>query len=51
MAETKKCGNPACSCVPDKGEEFCSAHCEATEGQTEVVCQCGHSHCGGVAAV
>lgn len=47
MSETKKCGNPACSCVPPDKEKFCSAHCEALGSTVEVVCQCGHGHCSG----
>lgn len=46
MAETKKCANPACSCVPPQGEKFCSPHCEAVKGTPEVICQCGHPACG-----
>ena len=45
MADTKKCANPACSCTPPNGEKYCSAHCEAVKGATEVVCQCGHPGC------
>lgn len=47
MSDQKKCGNPACSCVPPKGEKFCSAHCESVKGTTEVACQCGHPECQG----
>jgi hypothetical protein len=32
MPETKKCENSACSCIPDKGQNFCSTHCEGTKG-------------------
>jgi hypothetical protein len=47
MAETKKCGNPPCDCVPDGGEEYCSAYCEGAEDSTDVVCHCGHAACEG----
>lgn len=48
MAEKiEKCENPACSCPVNKGEKFCSAHCEGTKGTVEVVCQCGHPSCQG----
>jgi len=47
MAESKKCGNPACTCIPPEKETFCSPHCEALKGSVEIVCQCGHNHCGG----
>ena len=47
MAESKKCGNPACTCIPPEKETFCSPHCEALRGSVEIVCQCGHNHCGG----
>lgn len=45
MADTKKCANPACTCIPPRGEKFCSAHCEAVKGTPEVICQCGHPGC------
>jgi hypothetical protein len=47
MANDKKCGNPACSCIPPEKEDFCSAHCEAMKGKVEVVCTCGHAGCAG----
>jgi hypothetical protein len=47
MADTKKCENPACSCVPAKGDNFCSPHCEGTKGTTEIICECGHPTCRG----
>lgn len=47
MAETKKCGNPPCDCVPSDGEKYCSAYCEGAEERTDVVCHCGHVECEG----
>lgn len=47
MADQKKCGNPACSCIPSKGESFCGSHCEAVKGTAEIACQCGHPGCKG----
>ena len=47
MANDKKCGNPACSCIPPEKEDYCSAHCEAMKGKVEVVCTCGHAGCAG----
>jgi hypothetical protein len=47
MSDTKKCANPACSCIPEKGAKFCGAHCEGTKGTTEIACQCGHAACKG----
>jgi hypothetical protein len=49
MADAKKCANATCSCVPEKNEKYCSAHCEGLGSQTEVVCKCGHAHCAGEA--
>jgi hypothetical protein len=34
MASTKKCENPACSCVPPNGSKYCSPHCEGLADQT-----------------
>jgi hypothetical protein len=47
MSDPKKCENPACSCIPQKGESFCSPRCEAAKGTTEIMCQCGHPGCRG----
>jgi hypothetical protein len=47
MAETKKCGNPPCDCVPNDGEKYCSAYCEGAGEGTDVVCHCGHAECEG----
>ena len=43
----KKCANAACDCVPADGSKYCSAHCEGTGNQTELVCRCGHPNCSG----
>lgn len=47
MVKDKKCANPACSCAADSGSDYCSAHCEGTANQVEVVCECGHPGCKG----
>jgi len=47
MSNTKKCTNPACSCIPADKEKYCSPHCEALGKATEIVCKCGHPHCAG----
>ena len=47
MTDVKKCENPTCSCVPDKGEKYCSAHCEGLGKGTEIMCKCGHGQCAG----
>jgi hypothetical protein len=47
MADPKKCENPACSCLPAKGDNFCSPHCEGAKGTTEIICGCGHPSCRG----
>ena len=47
MSDAKKCGNPACSCIPPEKEKFCSAHCEGLKGSVEITCQCGHPACRG----
>jgi hypothetical protein len=49
MSDAKKCQNPACTCTPPKADRFCGAHCDGLEGAVEVVCQCGHASCEGVA--
>lgn len=47
MANTKKCGNAACSCIPPGKDKYCSSHCEGVGNKTEIACQCGHSSCAG----
>jgi metallothionein len=47
MSDAKKCGNPACTCIPPGKEKFCSAHCEGLKGSVEITCQCGHPGCRG----
>jgi hypothetical protein len=47
MSDSKKCAHPACSCMTQKGEDFCSTYCESTKGTTEIMCKCGHSGCRG----
>lgn len=47
MSDSKKCENPACSCVTEKGQSFCSTHCEGTKDSTEIICECGHPACKG----
>ena len=47
MASPKKCGNAACTCVPENKAKYCSAHCEGVGDRMEVVCMCGHPDCGG----
>jgi hypothetical protein len=47
MSDPKKCGNPACPCIPAEKEKFCSAHCEGLKGSVEITCQCGHPACRG----
>jgi metallothionein len=50
MSDPKTCANPACSCVPAEKEKYCSPHCEALEGETEISCECGHPSCKGEAS-
>ena len=45
MADTKKCANPTCTCIPPDKEKYCSAHCEGIADKLEIACQCGHAGC------
>jgi metallothionein len=49
MTDAKKCPNPACSCTLEKEQSYCSPHCDAAKGTTEVICECGHPSCKGEA--
>ena len=44
MSEPKKCENPACSCIAEKGQNFCSAQCEGTKGRLELSVNAGIPH-------
>ena len=43
----KVCANPPCSCVVEKGEKYCSVHCQSTEHTVQIDCDCGHADCKG----
>jgi hypothetical protein len=47
MANPKKCGNLACTCVPPGNAKYCSPHCEQIGTRMEIVCLCAHQDCGG----
>ena len=41
------CKNPPCTCPVDKGEKFCSVHCDSTGSTIQIDCDCGHDTCKG----
>lgn len=44
----KECANPPCTCpITEKGEKFCSVHCQSTENSIQIDCDCGHPGCKG----
>lgn len=46
MAEQKKCAHPACACIPEKENKYCSTYCEdAGKDDVEISCDCGHPGC------
>jgi hypothetical protein len=45
MADAKKCAMDGCLCTVSDGQKYCSAYCEAAEGLTTLVCECGHPAC------
>ena len=47
MANPKKCGNLACTCIPPGNAKYCSHHCEQIGTRMEIVCLCSHADCGG----
>jgi hypothetical protein len=50
MADERKenqCANPPCTCPTEKGEKFCSVHCQSTENTVQIDCDCGHGSCQG----
>ena len=49
MNAKSKCDHPACSCIPNNGERYCSATCADAKTLTELACQCDHPQCRGEA--
>jgi hypothetical protein len=46
--EGKVCANPPCTCsITEKGEKYCSVHCQSTANATQIDCDCGHGSCAG----
>jgi hypothetical protein len=45
--DANTCKNAPCTCPVDKGEKYCSVHCDSTAGHTQIDCDCGHDTCGG----
>lgn len=42
---TEKCAHPMCTCVPAKGQKFCSTYCEEAKDVTTLECECNHPGC------
>ena len=49
MISKSKCAHPACNCIPDYAEKYCSATCADAKDLTELACQCDHPVCRGEA--
>ena len=45
--EGKTCANAPCTCPVEKGEKYCSVHCQSTGNTTQIDCDCGHPDCKG----
>jgi len=46
MATTiKKCAHPACNCMAQADDSYCSNYCRDAKGTTEISCNCGHPGC------
>ncbi|HVF43471.1 MAG TPA: hypothetical protein VM936_10695 [Pyrinomonadaceae bacterium] len=42
-----QCKNAPCTCPVEKGEKFCSVHCQSTGNTIQIDCDCGHETCKG----
>ena len=51
VAHPRKCANAACTCTTEGKSKFCSAHCEGINEKVELMCTCGHAHCGTTVSV
>lgn len=43
--QNNKCAHPACACVTDQEDEYCSQSCKEAADLAEIACQCGHLTC------
>lgn len=43
--DIKKCEHPACNCMAQRDDSYCSSYCRDAKGTTEISCNCGHSGC------
>ena len=41
----KKCAHPACNCLVDKSQKYCSDYCHDAAGTMEISCNCRHAEC------
>lgn len=44
--QKKKCAHPACDCLVEKGNKYCSQYCKDAAGTMEISCNCRHAECG-----
>jgi len=46
-ASSTKCAHPACTCLTEKEQEYCSRGCEqsANDGSDTAACGCNHPIC------
>jgi hypothetical protein len=47
---TEKCAHPSCTCIPPKGEKYCSQACKDAKDMSELKCGCHHPACTAAAA-
>lgn len=45
MADTEKCGHPACNCAVGEDGKYCSEYCHDAGDLLELACGCGHPGC------
>jgi metallothionein len=43
--KSKKCAHPACTCMVEKDNKYCSQYCQDAGGTMEISCNCGHAGC------
>ena len=45
MDKPKKCAHPACTCLVENVQKYCSQYCEDAGGTMEISCNCAHAGC------
>jgi hypothetical protein len=43
--QKKKCAHPACNCLVEQNQKYCSDYCHDSGSKIEIACNCHHAAC------